>query len=40
MKQALMSLPGFGEEKAAIFTAVLGKQRSAAARLARSGRWR
>ena len=27
MKQALMSLPGFGEEKAAIFTAVLGKQR-------------
>ena len=27
MKQALMSLPGFGAEKAAIFTAVLGKRR-------------
>lgn len=27
VKQALMSLPGFGEEKATIFTALLGKQR-------------
>jgi uncharacterized HhH-GPD family protein len=27
VKQALMSLPGFGAEKAAIFTAVLGKRR-------------
>jgi uncharacterized HhH-GPD family protein len=27
VKQALMSLPGFGAEKASIFTAVLGKQR-------------
>jgi uncharacterized HhH-GPD family protein len=27
MKRALMSLPGFGAEKAAIFTAVLGKRR-------------
>jgi uncharacterized HhH-GPD family protein len=27
VKQALMSLPGFGNEKASIFTALLGKQR-------------
>lgn len=27
VKQALMSLPGFGAEKATIFTALLGKQR-------------
>jgi uncharacterized HhH-GPD family protein len=27
VKKALMSLPGFGEDKAAIFTAVLGKRR-------------
>jgi uncharacterized HhH-GPD family protein len=27
VKQALMSLPGFGPEKATIFTALLGKQR-------------
>jgi uncharacterized HhH-GPD family protein len=27
VKQALMSLPGFGNEKATIFTALLGKQR-------------
>ena len=27
VKQALMSLPGFGTEKATIFTALLGKQR-------------
>lgn len=28
IKRALMSLPGFGEEKASIFTAVLGKRRA------------
>jgi uncharacterized HhH-GPD family protein len=27
VKQAVMSLPGFGAEKATIFTALLGKQR-------------
>jgi len=30
VKKALLSLPGFGEDKAAIFTAVLGKRRGIA----------